>query len=257
MEVLINAGGKGTRMGDQGTEKPMLPIGGKPVIGRVVDAMEAAGCIDRILVSVSPNTPETERYLRGRGVEVVRTSGEDFMMDMRESFSLLRGDYVAVCPSDMPLLTAGTVDRCISEFEPSMQSMVVMVRSDIVRRLGVSPSYECDVDGTPYVLSGLSVMDRRATLRGDYLDEHRLLTDIEELAVNVNTPRELMHAREMCSLRGLVRGLGGFRRLLRRLLGGGLLRRLLRRALLGGGLLRGLLLDGDREDLSDAAVGIL
>ena len=241
MDALINAGGKGTRMGHTGTEKPMLPIGGVPVVKRVVDAMNASSFIDRVLVSVSPNTPETEKYLKSCGVETICTSGDDFMMDMRESFGRLNGDYVTVCPSDMPLLTSGIVDACISEFEPKMQSMVVMVRADIVRGLGITPSYECDVGGQMYVLSGLSVMDRRATLAGEYLNEHRLLTEYRELAVNVNTPRELEFAREMCSLRN------GF--FFRRCFFGGCF---LFNRLFGGCFLRGfLLLHGNREYLSD------
>ena len=53
-------------------------------------------------------------------------------------------------------------------------------------------------DGKEYVLSGLSIMDREATIAGDYLGEYRLLTDFRELAVNVNTPGELELARKMC-----------------------------------------------------------
>ena len=198
MEALINAGGKGTRMGPCGIEKPMQIIGGKPTVGRVVDAMLGASAVDRILVSVSPNTVKTEEYLKDRGVEVIRTSGEDFMMDMRESFSVLNGEYVMVCPSDIPLLNSRVVDVCASAFEPSMQSMVVMVDAERVRSLGIKPSYACEVEGREYVLSGISVMDRTATINGDYLDEFRLLTDYTELAVNVNTPGELELARKMC-----------------------------------------------------------
>lgn len=198
MEVLINAGGKGTRMGACGIEKPMQIVGDRPTVGRVVDAMLGAEAVDDILVSVSPNTPKTEEYLRDRGIETIRTSGEDFMMDMRESFSVMKGEYVMVCPSDVPLITSERIDYCASRFEPSMQSMVVMVEAELVRSLGIIPSYACDVDGKEYVLSGLSVMDREATIAGDYLGEYRLLTDFKELAVNVNTPGELELARKMC-----------------------------------------------------------
>ena len=63
MEAVINAGGKGTRMGQCGIEKPMQIIGGKPVVQRVVDAISASKHISRVLVSVSSNTLETERFL--------------------------------------------------------------------------------------------------------------------------------------------------------------------------------------------------
>ncbi len=198
MEVLINAGGKGTRMGACGIEKPMQIIGGKPTVGRVVDAMLESKYVDRILVSVSPNTVKTEEYLIDRGIDVIRTSGEDFMMDMRESFKAMNGKYVMVCPSDVPLITSDRIDFCASRFEPAMQSMVVMVSAELVRSLGIVPSYACEVEGKEYVLSGLSIMDREATIAGDYLGEFRLMADFKELAVNVNTPGELELARKMC-----------------------------------------------------------
>ena len=74
MQALVNAGGKGSRMGKCGVEKPMQMIGDKPTVQRVVEAISASDNIDRVLVSVSDNTPETERYLNSLGVETVRTS---------------------------------------------------------------------------------------------------------------------------------------------------------------------------------------
>lgn len=197
MEALINAGGKGTRMGACGIEKPMQIIGGLPAIHHVVDAMRAAKHIHKIVVSVSHNTLETERYLKDIGIETIRTSGEDFMMDLHESFAVLRGDYVLTCPSDIPLLKSSVIDDVVTSFKPSMESMVVMIEAPIVRELGITPSYSREIDGKEWVLSGISVMDRKATLRGDYLNEECLFTKWRELAVNVNTPGELDRARKL------------------------------------------------------------
>jgi adenosylcobinamide-phosphate guanylyltransferase len=69
LDALINAGGKGTRMGKCGVEKPMLTVGGKPTIQRVLEAVSASSHVDRVLVSVSDNTPGTERFLHRMGVE--------------------------------------------------------------------------------------------------------------------------------------------------------------------------------------------
>lgn len=197
MEVLINAGGKGTRMGACGIEKPMQIIGDRPVIQRVVDAMNSASGVDRVLVSVSHNTPETERFLKGYGVETIRTTGEDFMMDIHDSFSVLNGDYVLMCPSDIPLISSSVVDKVIDAFRPEMQSMIVTIEAELVRSMGVTPSFAMEKNGREWVLSGVSVMDRKATLEGKYLDEEYLFTDWKELAVNVNTPGELSLARQL------------------------------------------------------------
>ena len=94
MQALINAGGKGSRMGKCGVEKPMQVIGDKPTVQRVVEAISASSNIDRLIVSVSDNTPETERFLNSIGVETIRTSGESFMDDLHDAFRAMDGDYV-------------------------------------------------------------------------------------------------------------------------------------------------------------------
>ena len=118
MEALVNAGGKGSRMGRCGIEKPMQLVGGVPTVRRVVDALLTSTHIDRLLVSVSDNTPCTEKYLNDMGVETIRTSGDDFMGDLHEAFSVLNSDYVLTCPSDLPLLTTEVVDSFIEYFVP-------------------------------------------------------------------------------------------------------------------------------------------
>ena len=105
MQALVNAGGKGSRMGKCGIEKPMQMVGDKHTVQRVVEALSASSHIDRLLVSVSDNTPETERFLNSIGVETIRTSGESFMDDLHDAFKVMDGDYVLTCPSDLPLLT--------------------------------------------------------------------------------------------------------------------------------------------------------
>ena len=66
VDALIMAGGKGSRMGPDTIEKPMQVIGGKHVIERVVDSIRKSKFVDKVLVSVSSNTPKTEEFLRDR-----------------------------------------------------------------------------------------------------------------------------------------------------------------------------------------------
>lgn len=196
MQALINAGGKGSRMGRCGIEKPMHMVGDKHTVDRVVDALRGSSHIDRILVSVSDNTLETEKYLQSIGVETIRTSGESFMDDLREAFKELDSDYVLTCPSDLPLLTTEVVDTFIEYFVPSvMQSAIAVVDEATVLSTGITPSYTRESGGRNWVLSGLCIMNREGTLRGDYLDEYLFETNWPELAVNMNTPKELDLAR--------------------------------------------------------------
>ena len=196
MQALINAGGKGSRMGRCGIEKPMQMIGDKPTIQRVVDALTASRHIEKVFVSVSDNTPRTEEYLQDRNVETIRTTGESFMDDLHTSFRRMEGDYVLTCPSDLPLLTTRVVDSFIEYFDPRvMESAIAVVDEKTVRSLGITPSYTRESRGNQWVLSGLCIMNRPRTIQGEYLDEILFDTNWPELAVNVNTMRELDLAR--------------------------------------------------------------
>ncbi len=198
MQALINAGGKGTRMGKCGIEKPMQPVGGTPTVERVINALSASSRIDRILVSVSDNTLETERYLKEIGIETIRTSGDSFMDDLHDSFRAMQGEYVLTCPSDLPMLTTGIVDDFIDFFKPGeMESAIAVIDEETVRRIGIIPSYTREYNGRRWVLSGLCIMNRQGTLDDRYLEEVLYMTSSEELAVNVNTQGELALARSM------------------------------------------------------------
>lgn len=203
MQALVNAGGKGSRMGRCGIEKPMQTVGGEHTVRRVVDALTASSHIDRVLVSVSDNTPETESYLRSCGVETIRTSGESFMDDLHQAFEVMDGEYVLTCPSDLPLLTTEVVDTFIEYFVPGvMESAIAVVDERTVRGVGITPSYTREDGGRQWVLSGLCIMNRPRTLAGDYLEEYLFQTNWVELSVNVNTPRELELARAYFRERG-------------------------------------------------------
>ena len=196
MDALIMAGGKGSRMCSNKIEKPMLMVGGKHIIERVVDAVSGAKGISRVVVSVSSNTPRTEEFLRDMGVETICTTGVNFMEDMHAAFSILDSDYVLTCPSDMPLLKSFTVDSFIDFFRPEMESAIAVIDRDTVVNTGITPSFTIDIDGSEWVLSGLCISDRRKTLDDVYLKESYMKTDWPDLAVNVNTQYELCISRQ-------------------------------------------------------------
>lgn len=195
VDALIMAGGKGSRMGPDTIEKPMQMIGGKHVVERVVEAVRNSKFVSKVLVSVSSNTPRTEEFLRDMGVDVVCTTGNDFMNDMHTAFEYLDSEFVLTCPSDLPLLKSFTVDSFVSFFRPEMQSAIAVVDKDVVVGTGITPSFTIDIDGKEWVLSGLCISDRRKTLDGVYLEEHYMKTDWVDLAVNVNTQHELALSR--------------------------------------------------------------
>ncbi len=195
VDALIMAGGKGSRMGPDTIEKPMQVIGGKHVIERVVEAVQKSEFVNKVLVSVSSNTPKTEDFLRDMGVDVICTTGNDFMNDMHTAFSYLDSEFVLTCPSDLPLLKTFTVNSFIRFFRPEMQSAIAVVDKEVVVGTGITPSFTIDIDGKEWVLSGLCISDRQKTLDGVYLNEEYMKTDWVDLAVNVNTQHELALSR--------------------------------------------------------------
>ena len=198
MEALVYAGGKGTRMGCCGTEKPMQMIEGVPAVRRVVNALSSSDHVDRVIVSVSGNTRETEKYLRSEGIETISTSGNDFVEDMHTALNVMEGRFVMTSPSDVPLMKKQAVDSLYHFFDPDvMESAIAVVREDIVKAVGVMPSYSIDINDRKWVLSGLCIMDRIKTLDDAYLKEAYMQTDMFELAFNINTQEELEWARKM------------------------------------------------------------
>ena len=196
MEALVHAGGKGTRMGRCGIEKPMMKVGDKCTVERVIDALKGTKEIDRILVSVSDNTPQTEEYLKSIGIETVRTSGDDFMGDLHQALECLNGDFVLTTPSDLPLITSEVFNQIIDYFNPGvMDSLLAVIDEETVRSIGITPSYVREEGGHRWVLSGVSIIDRKKTLAGEYLGEAIFETNWPELSVNVNTQLELGLAR--------------------------------------------------------------
>lgn len=197
LDAVIMAGGLGTRMCSDATEKPMLMVGNEHTVMRVVSALEKSKFIDRIIVSVSPNTKKTEQYLKDNGIETIRTSGMDFMNDMHDAFSLMNSEFVLTCPSDLPLIKTETVDSFIENFRPEMESSIAVIDTKAVTDVGVEPSFTIEIDGKLWVLSGLCISDRKKTLAGKYLSESYYRTDRLDIAVNVNTREELSIARSL------------------------------------------------------------
>ena len=197
MEALIMAGGKGTRLCKNGVEKPYINVAGKHVIEHVINALKKAKCVDRILVTVSPNTKKTEEFLMTLDdVEIIRTSGEDYVGDLHAAYSVMNGKYVFSTPSDLPLLKSFTVDNFIKAFEKDPHdSFLAVVDEEVVVNTGIVPSFSFEMDGSKWVLSGLTIMNRQMILDGECSPDYYYKTDWVDLAVNVNTMYELQLAR--------------------------------------------------------------
>ena len=196
--ALIMAGGKATRM-KMRFEKPLLKIGPRTMLEYVIDALQKAHHVSRIIVVVSPRTPMTARKAIRLGVDVMVTPGNGFVEDMQYAAKESNAREVLVVCSDLPFLTSSLVDSVIEEFRRNRKpSLAVVVAAETATKLGITSTQAIDVE-RKLIPVGLNMINAEH-IREPELDQSLFLVDSEALALNVNTPRELRLARDRARL---------------------------------------------------------
>jgi len=201
--ALIMAGGKGTRMKYRG-EKPLIKIGNKSFIEHIIDALKNAKKVDRIIVAVSEHTPQTAKRANDLSIEVAMTSGKDYILDLREAIKKLKLGCVITVSADLPLLEGKIIDKIIEHYEICGKPvMAVMVPAERFESLGMSIDLILEEKGKRLVPAGVNILDGDKIEKEGFekeLDQEILVIDSEEF-ININTPKDLMIAEQLLSLR--------------------------------------------------------
>lgn len=176
-------GGQGTRLGRD--EKPLVEVGGAPMVDRVCDALVASR-IDGLYAAVSPHVPATREHLDGAAVTVVETPGAGYVADLTAALERVGRPTVTVA-ADLPLLAPGAVNRVLDAASGADGSLTVAVPVALKRRLGVS--VDATVGADSLAPTGVNVVDGA--------DDDVYVSDDERLAVNVNRPRDLRVAEAL------------------------------------------------------------
>lgn len=188
--ALVMAGGRGTRMKLRG-EKPLLEVGGKPLIEHVLNALKNASMVDKIVVVVSRHTPKTARTIKGFSVKVLETPGKDYVSDTRCAIKNLKLDTVLTISADLPLIKSEVIDEVIAFYElRGKPALTVAVPLETCEKLGLEVDHIFEVNSRRLVPAGINVIDGRQVNEKE-LKEEILVVDREEVAVNVNTPKNL------------------------------------------------------------------
>lgn len=183
ISAIVLAGGRGSRLGGQ--DKGWLPHGGRPLIERVLNAIEPQ--VDDIVISCNRNLV---RY-RELGHTVV--SDGDYAYDgplagIAAAVKLCRHDWIQLCPCDTPNLPAGLsrrllrtaqaaeVDAAIPEDRHGSQYLCALIN----RRL-LSVAESALKRNQLAVKSWLAVTN---TIRVDFSGE-------DEAFLNINSPDQL------------------------------------------------------------------
>ncbi len=195
--ALVMAGGKGTRMA-LAEEKPLISVGGKPVIEYVIAALKDAKKVGAIAVAVSDYTPKTAAYLSKLPVKVLKTPGKEYVSDMGYAVRALNLQTVLTISSDMPLITGEVIDDILEHYEScGKPALAVAVPVATKQKLGMSLGYAFNVDGKQVVPAGINVNDG-ARIEDPELDQAVYVVDKAEVAVNINTVEELKTAEVLC-----------------------------------------------------------
>ena len=173
-------GGRGTRLGGgDESEKPLVEIGGVPMVDRVLSAL-GGSVVDGVSAAVTPATPRTRDHLTDRdGVTVVETPGDGYVSDLGVALDVVGRPAVTVA-TDLPLLSARHVDAAVRE--AGGESLAVCVPASLSEDLGVSADAAFEWGGRRVVPTGLNVAAET--------DDRIVVREDPALAVNVNYPAD-------------------------------------------------------------------
>ena len=179
---LIMAGGKGTRM-NSNQEKLLLKYK-KPIILHVLDALRNSNCFSKIIAATSSNSPETEKLLQESEVDVISTSGKDFVTDLNSVLTKLQ-DSVFVTSGDIPLLDEKIIKEIVDNYDSKNVWTSIMITQTFLNSLGIKSEYKSENE--KYVFSGISLVNAEKINDLKSIKETFLVIDDKRIGFNLNT----------------------------------------------------------------------
>lgn len=184
------AGGKGLRFGKT-VEKPLAELMGKPLITRVIEATQKSKKISKTYVAVTPYTPRTAEEAKKASVEVIKTAGLGYHVDLQQAVQ----EANLMCPvlvisSDLPLLTGKFLDEIIDKYEKSDKAaLTVLVPEKALGEYGISAVSPYEHDGKIFGVSGINIIDGRRI--SEEQEQEVIISNRPEALFNVNSSKDL------------------------------------------------------------------
>ncbi|MBZ2164789.1 NTP transferase domain-containing protein [Methanobacterium spitsbergense] len=197
--AIVMAGGKGTRMGVK-KEKPLIEVGGIPMIQHVINALLASKRISDIIILTSPNTPKTFKFACIEGYSVFQTPGNGYIEDLQyyisKCFPQNPNKIILTITADLPLITSEIINHVLIEYAKSHKpAMCIAVPLELFVKNGLKPSIVLG-DVVP---SGLNILRSNNKQQ----DEEVLKLGKIELAVNINSCEDIVVLEDVLSNIGL------------------------------------------------------
>lgn len=136
MKAIVMAGGRGKRL-NLDIEKPLIKIGGRTMLGRVVEALRDAG-IDEIFIAVSDATPRTKRKAKKLKLRIVQTPGKGYVKDIK--YLMKKFKEFLVVSADLPFLSSTLVRNILTRYREIQQPISVVVPKEDYEKMGFIPS---------------------------------------------------------------------------------------------------------------------
>jgi adenosylcobinamide-phosphate guanylyltransferase len=186
MRALIMAGGSGSRL-NLG-EKPLILIGGKPMISYIINAFVSAGF--EPVVAVSPGTPMTMNWCRANAIAVSKTEGRGYVNDMISAVKMMDERFpLFICVSDIPGITPEIIRTIAEAYRSSgRDGCSAWVPAGLANASRGGMPYREQVNGIEACPAGINI------LRADIIDRpqdelHILLVSEQKIFLDID-PRK-------------------------------------------------------------------
>lgn len=127
--AVILAAGRGTRLKSVDTPKVMLPIGGKPMVSYIVDTLKSIGFTREQICLVVGFAKEKVMDYFGESVTYAMQEeqlGTGHAVGMAENALKNKVKDIVVLYGDMPLITAGSIERLIVHHQEQGSTVTLM-----------------------------------------------------------------------------------------------------------------------------------
>ena len=137
--AILMAGGMGTRL-KVPCEKPLFKLCDKPLIKYVIDNLKSSKLIDKIVITVSPHTQETTKYLESLDDEfqIMNTSGDDYLTDLSYILDFFekksKDDVLLFINADLPFISTEIIDCVLDYYLKSDKETTKSIEDTITTR---------------------------------------------------------------------------------------------------------------------------
>ena len=181
---LVMCGGKGTRM--ESVQEKLLIKYRKPIIQHVISALDESGCFSKIICATSCNAPKTSQFVKDLGMSTVETRGVGYVEDLNEALKSF-DDNVFVVPGDLALLDSEIVQKIVNAFEDRQSWTSVLVSKKFLDLIGIKPEYLVNYNGKECAFTGISIVNPKAIVGIEPVQESYIVIDDKRIAINLNT----------------------------------------------------------------------